>query len=106
MIPYVDDRHMERSGRHDRRSKRRNRDPQSQSMAKKVLAFVGTLVATSLSLVGGVLIGGWIAFETPNWRAFRSFIEGMTIGTGQSVGIMLFLIAVGIGLVTTITYSN
>lgn len=60
------------------------------------------LISASLSLVGGIAIGGWIAFETPYWQAFRSLVEGVPVGSALSLGIVLVVAAAGVGLVTVL----
>lgn len=85
---------------HDRRRKRRGRDQQDKSIVKQVLIYSSILISVGLSLVGGIVIGGWIAFETPYWQEFRSLVEGVPVGSALSIGIVLFVAAAGIGLVT------
>lgn len=66
------------------------------------MVVMSTLVSASLSLVGGVAIGGWIAFETPYWQAFRSLVEGVPVGSALFFGIVLFVAAAGVGFVTVL----
>jgi hypothetical protein len=98
---------MEGPRRHDRQAKRRDRGHQTRSPVKHVLTVSSTLTSVVLSLVGGIVIGGWIAFETPYWQEFRRLVEGIPIGSALLLGLVLFVAATGIGLVTThMTHSG
>lgn len=39
--------------------------------------LVGHLSAVALSVGAGVLIGGWIAFETDHWQEFKGVAEAL-----------------------------
>jgi hypothetical protein len=95
---------MEGPRKHDRRTTRRDRDQQTRSPVRHVMTVSTMLTSAMLSLVGGIVIGGWIAFETPYWQAFRRLVEGIPIGSALLLGLVLFVVATGIGLV--ITYKS
>jgi hypothetical protein len=52
--------------------------------------------ATAAALVAGVWVGGWIAFETDHWQGFKSLVEGAPVGSALHVGLLFFLVAVGL----------
>lgn len=64
--------------------------------------WVSSLISTSLSLVGGVAIGGWIAFESSYWQVFRSLVERIPVGSALSLGLVLVVAAAGISFVTAL----
>jgi predicted permease len=49
------------------------------------------------SLLAGVVLGGWLAFETSHWRAFRSAVEGSAaVGVPLAVGLSLLALVVSL----------
>jgi MFS family permease len=57
---------------------------------------VGSLGAVAVALVAGVLLGGWLAFETAHWRGFKSFVEGVPVGSALHLGVLLALVALAL----------
>ena len=57
--------------------------------------LVGTGLLTAAALLGGVAVGGWLAFQTPHWRAFKAFVEGFPVLSGLHLGLLLVLVGVG-----------
>lgn len=64
-----------------------------------VMRLLAGLAIACVSLLAGIFVGGWIAFETPYWRSFRGAVEGLPVVSALHVGIALFVVAVGIGVV-------
>ncbi|SEP23978.1 hypothetical protein SAMN04487948_12542 [Halogranum amylolyticum] len=56
--------------------------------------LVGTGLLTALTLLGGVAVGGWLAFETSHWRAFKTFVEGLSVLSALHLGLLLVVVGV------------
>jgi hypothetical protein len=56
----------------------------------------GAVGAVALALVAGVVLGGWLAFETTHWRGFESLVEGVPIGSAFHFGVLLVLAALAL----------
>lgn len=63
-----------------------------------VATLLSHLVVGVVSLIAGVVLGGWLAFETGYWRAFRAWIEVLGDGA-MALAVGLGLVAVGVSLV-------
>lgn len=60
--------------------------------------LLGHLAVAVLSAAGGVILGGWLAFETGYWRGFKAWIEGLGDGaTALAVGLLLLAVVVSVG---------
>lgn len=62
--------------------------------------LVSHLVVAALCLAAGVLLGGWVAFETGYWGGFKTAIEGLA-GVVPALVTVLLLLAVGLSAATT-----
>lgn len=61
------------------------------------ISLLSHLAVGATSLLAGVVLGGWLAFETGHWRAFRSFVEGSAaVGVTLAVGLCLLALAVSL----------
>lgn len=58
-------------------------------------ALLSHLAVGVLSLLAGVALGGWLAFETGRWEAFKSLVEGSAVGAFTfAVGLCLLALLV------------
>jgi hypothetical protein len=58
------------------------------------------LVVTVSGLAAGVVLGGWLAFETGYWRGFRAWVESMA-DTAALLAVALLLVAGAVSVATT-----
>lgn len=59
---------------------------------------LGYLSATVLSAIGGIVIGGWLAFETDHWKDFKAIMEGLgDDAVLLAVGLLLVAVVVSTG---------
>jgi hypothetical protein len=58
------------------------------------IRLVGTGLLTAMALLGGVAVGGWLAFQTAHWRAFKAFVEGAPL-SGLALGLLVLFVGVG-----------
>lgn len=67
---------------------------------------VGTLASHLLvaiaALGAGVVLGGWVAFETGDWRSFKAGIESLS-GLAIPLVVGLLTLAVGTGAAAAYT---
>ena len=59
------------------------------------LGLLGDALLALLALLGGVAIGGWLAFETAQWEGFKAFVEGLPVLSALHLG--LLSLALGLG---------
>lgn len=60
-------------------------------------SLVSHLVVAVTALAAGIVAGGWLAFETGHWRAFKSWIEGLAgVATLLVVGLLGVALAVSV----------
>lgn len=64
-----------------------------------ITSLLSHLAVGVTSLLAGVVLGGWLAFETGHWEGFESLVEGTVVGAGLAVG--LCLLALGVSLVAS-----
>jgi F0F1-type ATP synthase membrane subunit c/vacuolar-type H+-ATPase subunit K len=60
--------------------------------------FASYLAVAAGALAAGVVLGGWLAFETGHWRGFKSWVESMADGAVLLAAGLLVAVAV-LGLV-------
>lgn len=65
-----------------------------------VALLASHLVVAVTALVAGVVLGGWLAFETGYWRDFRAWVESMA-DTAALLAIALLLVAAAVSVATT-----
>lgn len=68
--------------------------PDGPSTSTTAASFAGHLVAVAAALVAGIVLGGWIAFETGRWTAYKGWIEA--IGDGA------LLLAAGLVVISVV----
>jgi hypothetical protein len=68
--------------------------------------LVGTGLLTLSALLGGVAVGGWLAFQTPYWRAFKAFVEGFPVLSGLQLGLLVLFVGVGCKLALRAASTN
>ncbi|EJN57098.1 hypothetical protein [Halogranum rubrum] len=66
---------------------------QSRTVSPTV-RLLGTGLLAATALLGGVFVGGWLAFQTPYWRAFKALVEGLPLLSGLHLGILLLLVGI------------
>lgn len=66
-------------------------------------SLVSHLVVAVTALAAGVVTGGWLAFETGYWRAFKGWIEGLG---GAATLLVLGLLAVAVAVTALATYGR
>jgi hypothetical protein len=72
---------------------------------RSLAPLLSHLVVAAASALAGVVLGGWLAFETGYWRGFKSLIEGVS-GGALVVGLALVAIAVGVTLAASARAAN
>lgn len=71
--------------------------PSDRRETSGLAVLLTSVVTTALGAVAGVLIGGWLAFETPRWRGFKRTVENMEVLTALDLGVGLLVLALLIG---------
>lgn len=66
-------------------------------------ALVSHLVVSLTALAAGVVVGGWLAFETGHWRGFKRLIEGLA---GTAMFLVVALLTVAAAVTTLATYAE
>lgn len=80
-----------------------NTDDRDRTARRFGALLLGYLAVTVGSTVGGILIGGWLAFETDHWQEFKAVIEGLGDGAVMlAVGLVVVAVVVGLVVVTVI----
>lgn len=65
---------------------------------RPAILILGYLSATVLSAIGGIVIGGWLAFETDHWKDFKVIMEGLgNDAVLLAVGLLLVAVVVSTG---------
>lgn len=76
----------------------------TDSTGSGVAIALGSHLAVGLtSLLAGVILGGWLAFETGHWRAFKGWIEGLG---GAATLLVVGLLAVTVAVTALATYGR
>jgi len=65
-----------------------------------VVLLASHLVVAVSALAAGVVLGGWLAFETGYWRDFRAWVESMA-DTAALLAVALLLVAAAVSVATT-----
>lgn len=64
-----------------------------------VTLLVSHLAVGVLSAVGGLALGGWIAFETGYWVTFKAWVEGVRVGAlTLAAGLLVLALLVGLAV--------
>lgn len=80
-----------------------NTDDRDRTARRFSVLLLGYLIVTIISVVGGVLIGGWLAFETDHWQEFKVMIEGLGDGAVLlAVGLVVVAVVVGLVIVAVV----
>ena len=64
------------------------------------ISLLSHLAVGATSLLAGVVLGGWLAFETRHWEAFKSLVEG-SAAVGVTLAVGLCLLALALSLLTS-----
>lgn len=77
----------------------------SEKQRNTTVVLLGShLVVAVTALAAGVVLGGWLAFETGYWRGFRAWVHSLA-DAAALLALGLLVIAVGIGLATTYRHA-
>jgi hypothetical protein len=72
----------------------------SSSKTDAVVLLASHLVVAVSALFAGVVLGGWLAFETGYWRGFRAWVNSLA-DAAALIAVALLLIAGAVSVVTT-----
>lgn len=65
------------------------------------ISLLSHLAVGANSLLAGVVLGGWLAFETGYWAGFKSLVEG-SAAVGVPLAVGLCLLALALSLLTSL----
>jgi len=70
------------------------------TVTNAVVLLASHLVVAASALFAGVVLGGWLAFETGYWRGFRAWVNSLA-DAAALIAVALLLIAGAVSMVTT-----